>query len=226
MNVKARYWLWVPVSILAIGTLGALGYRAVAGTLREAESQAPSPVDIGFAQSMIRHHDQAIVMTQVVAGDPNSRLGGLARAIWTAQLLEIGQMKGWLQLWHKPIVPTTSSMDWMLLGTRSPDRFVSKYLLDCRSSEGGMAGLATGPELNDLRARSGLERDRLFLELMFRHHQGAIPMARFVASNAKLEPVKAQAAAIVVEQTEELSSIVLRLRSIDKPLNPGQAAKG
>src|SRR3546814_6326432 len=83
---------------------------------------APSPVDVGFAQFMRGHHDQAVVMTQILLGRGTTRLVGLARSIQTAQLIEIGEMKGWLLLWGKPVLPATTSMDWMLFGKNAPDR--------------------------------------------------------------------------------------------------------
>ena len=38
-------------------------------------------------------------------------------------------------------------------------------------------GMATDAQLAELAAASGTEADCLFLELMIRHHQGAVPMA-------------------------------------------------
>ncbi len=38
-------------------------------------------------------------------------------------------------------------------------------------------GMASDAELAELRAASGQEADCLFLDLMIRHHEGAIPMA-------------------------------------------------
>lgn len=213
MKGSLRTFALLPALVL----LAWAGYRAVDHDRRAAQTMQPGAVDIGFAQSMIRHHQQAIVMAQLLLDDPDTKLAGLARAIGSAQLLEVGQMKGWLQLWDQPVLPPRGGMDWMLLGSRAPEPYVAQYLLDCRASEAGMAGLATAAELNELRLRKGSERDRLFLELMLRHHQGAITMARFAAANAALEPVKSQAAAIVVEQTEEIAAMVPRLRAISQP---------
>ncbi|MBV8063052.1 MAG: DUF305 domain-containing protein, partial [Nevskia sp.] len=173
----------------------------------------PDAVDVGFAQFMGSHHDQAVTMTSILLDQGSTRLTGLARAIHTAQLIEIGQMKGWLQLWGKPQLPATRQMDWMLLGQAPPDAALKQYLLDCKAAPGGMPGLATSEELNRLRALDGDERDRLFLELMIRHHQGALPMARFASLNARIPAVRMLAAQILLQQTEELGSMALLLRA-------------
>ena len=191
-----------------------MGFRVVWSEHRNAQSPVPGPVDVGFAQSMIAHHDQAVTMAQIVLGDGSSKVSGLARTILTKQLLEIGQMRGWLALWGKPILPATRGVDWMLLGKTTPDEALAKYLLECRTSNGSMPGLATSEELNTLRSSSGPARDRLFLQLMLRHHQGALPMARFAIDNAGIPAVRSLAAEIVFEQSGELASMALLLRSM------------
>lgn len=201
-----------PALLLLTGAgFTAAGYR-IAGDLHPAPVvAAPGAVDVGFAQFMRSHHDQAVVMTQILLDHGSTRLTGLARAIEHAQLLEIGEMKGWLLLWNKPVLPATSAMDWMLLGKVPPDASLRQYLVDCRTA-GGMPGLATSEELNRLRRLDGEERDRLFLQLMIRHHQGALPMAHFAARNADTTVVRSLAAQIEVNQTEELGTMALLLR--------------
>lgn len=180
---------------------------------RPAVIPAAGPIDVGFAQSMNIHHDQAVVMSQIMLNRGNSKLVGLAKSIETAQLLEIGQMKGWLLLWDKPLLPAKSGMDWMQLGKTPPDAALAKYLLDCRSTPGGMPGLATTDQLNQLRKLKGDERDRLFLQLMISHHEGALPMARFAALNAETLAVRTLATQMFMHQTEELGAMTLMLRA-------------
>ncbi len=201
--------------LLGAGLAATYEHLIGSGRLRPAASVLPaqSAVDVGFAQFMGSHHDQAVVMTQILLDHGTSKLGGLARSIQTAQLIEIGEMKGWLLLWGQPLLPATRSMDWMLLGKAPPDAELARYLLDCQSAAGGMPGLATSEELNRLRALDGDERDRLFLELMIRHHQGALPMAHFAARNAQLAAVRSLAAQMLFQQTEELSVMSLLLRA-------------
>lgn len=203
--------------LLALLLAGGAALLAAAGYvlgLRAAppNAAAPSAVDIGFAQFMRGHHDQAIVMTEILLSDRSSKLAGLASAMQAAQLIEIGQMKGWLQLWGKPLLPASDSMDWMLLGKEPPDEALSRYLIACRNSPGGMPGLATVEELQRLRTLRGEERDRLFLQLMQKHHQGGLPMAQFAAYNARTPAVRTMAAQMVVEQTQELAAMAVLAR--------------
>ena len=208
----SRYRL-VPALLLAgaaalLATLGyALGLRAALP-----ETAVPNAIDIGFAQSMRAHHDQAIVMTEILLSDRSSKLAALASRMQTTQLIELGQMKGWLQLWDRPLLPATDSMDWMLLGENPPDEALSRYLIACRNSPGGMPGLATVEELQRLRALRGEARDRLFLQLMLKHHQGGLPMAQFAAHNARTAAVRTMAAQMVAEQTQELATMTMLVR--------------
>src|SRR3546814_4706887 len=78
-------------------------------------------------------------------------------------------MKGWLRLWGKPVLPATTSMDWMLFGKNAPDAELARYLSDCRSSPGGMPGMASTQELNELRQLDGEARDQLFLRRSEEH---------------------------------------------------------
>ncbi|MDM4769952.1 DUF305 domain-containing protein [Solimonas sp. SE-A11] len=201
------------VLLLAGGAalLAAAGY---AYGLRASPPQAlgPSAVDVGFAQFMRSHHDQAIVMTEILLADRSSKLAGMASAMQAAQLIEIGQMKGWLLLWDKPLLPASDSMDWMLLGQQPPSEALNRYLIACRNSPGGMPGLATAEELQRLHTLQGDERDRLFLQLMVKHHQGGLPMAQFAVDNARAPAVRLLAAQMVVEQTREMATMALMAR--------------
>ena len=209
--MKARYIAGAVLLLLTGAGLTEAGRRLVAGAHPEQTIALPGAVDVGFAQFMRSHHDQAVVMTQILLDHGPTRLAGLARSIQTAQLIEIGEMKGWLLLWGKPLLPASVGMNWMLLGKTPPDATLTRYLADCRSA-GGMPGLASSDELNTLRQLDGDERDRLFLQLMMRHHQGALPMAHFAALNAETPAVRTLAAQIEVQQMEELGAMALLTR--------------
>ncbi len=202
------------VLLLLVGAGLALAARHFVATQAPGQIPPPGPVDVGFAQAMRSHHDQAVVMTQILLGHGDTRLASLARIIQTDQLIEIGQMKGWLLLWDKPLLPARAGMDWMLLGRTPPDAALTRYIADCRASPGGMPGLATSDELNQLRGLDGEARDRLFLELMLRHHQGALPMAHFAARNAETQVVRTLAAQIEMQQAQELGAMAMLLRGL------------
>ena len=177
---------------------------------------APGAVDVGFAQSMIEHHQQAIVMAKLLLDGRPTPLRAMAQSIADSQLVELGEMRGWLSLWDRPLVATQLSMGWMLLGSSPPDAQLDAYLFDCRQSPTGMVGLATDEALEQLRQLEGIERDRHFLKLMLAHHQGAVPMARFAAGEARLAAVRDLATRIAYEQSEEIGRLDLSLAALDR----------
>jgi uncharacterized protein (DUF305 family) len=165
---------------------------------------APGPIDIGFAQSMSLHHQQAIGMAQLMLDGRPTPLTNLARGIAGAQLLELGEMRGWLRLWGAPFVAAGNGMDWMRLANRPLTAEELDYLLDCQRSPTGMSGLATDEEVDRLRFLEGRARDEHFLRLMLAHHEGGLPMARFVAEQASIAVVRELAARVVLEQSKEI----------------------
>lgn len=169
------------------------------------ERPEPGVVDIGFAQHMSRHHDQAVMLVSVFLQKHDTPLAAFARRILEGQLVELGQMRGWLALWDAPLTPESRSMTWMLAGSEPPDEALRAYLLDCEASPSGMPGLATSDELQTLTQAEGETRDRIFLELMQRHHEGGLPMLDFAASEAKLPAVRQLAERMLVEQLREMA---------------------
>lgn len=174
----------------------------------------PGGIEIGFAQFMSLHHEQAIAMAQLIQDGRPTRLTLLARGIEGAQQLELGEMRGWLRLWQQPLAPASRSMDWMLTGDAPPDADLRRYLLDCQQASTGMPGLASIGELEGLRTLDGDARDRHFLNLMRAHHQGALPMARFAAEQAQLPAVRELAMRVVLEQAREIDRIELMLQAL------------
>lgn len=161
------------------------------------------PIDTGFARSMAQHHDQAILMAQIMMAKPASRLGRLATALQTKQLIEVGHMQAWLMLARQPLLPKSTEMDWMLLAPVPPDQGLLDYLAACRTAK-GMPGMASTDELNQLREAQGETADRLFIELMIRHHHGALPMAAFASKHAETAQVRALALSMRMEQEREM----------------------
>lgn len=194
------------VMAAALGAAGAFGVNQFWPADRPAE---PGPIDIGFAQHMSVHHDQALLMVRLYLHNHQTELAGFAATVHDAQLLELGQMRGWLTLWGEPLAPREASMDWMLMGSRPPDAKLTNYLLACAASSSGMPGMATSDELQALTDATGPQRDQQFLQLLARHHEGGLPMLEFAAREARLEPVRQLAQRMLNEQVGEM----LRMRS-------------
>lgn len=203
------------------------GSWGVAIVMSDSSRPDPTVVDIGFTQSMAVHHRQAIAMSQLMLHGRPTPLAPLAKSIANAQLLELGEMQGWLRLWGASLNPMPLRMDWMLAGDAPPDAALRQYLLDCEQSPTGMPGLATQQAMQALRAAGGRDRDRRFLEMMLAHHRGGIPMARFAASNANLQVVRDLAGRIVLEQSREIHQIERTLAAMAvQPIDPADDAAG
>src|ERR1700736_1810104 len=114
----------------------------------------PQPIhnaaDVTFAQHMIPHHQQAVDMAAMVPSrttDPT--MGVIAIHISTDQRAEISLLEGFLGQWGASANGGTMAMD-------------------------GMVDQAT---MNELRSLTGPSFDRLWMESMISHHQGAVTMA-------------------------------------------------
>lgn len=150
---------------------------AVDSSNSEVDSTALSGMDIMFAQMMIPHHQQAVDMgtlAQTRASDPAVK--ALAAEIKAEQAPEIAQMEGWLDS-----VGASIEM----------------------GHEMAMGGMLNDEDFAKLEAASGSEFDRLFLEGMIAHHEGAIDMAQMIVNSNNLE-AKALAEAIITSQTDQI----------------------
>lgn len=130
---------------------------------------AHNPADTQFMQRMIAHHRQALEMTALVAdhaGSPEMSL--IAGRIDTSQRDEIAQMERWLTE-RREALP-------------GPHTHHAEH-------DAVMPGMLTPEQFGQLERARGAEFDRLFLELMIRHHEGALTMvAQLYAARGGLEP--------------------------------------
>ena len=136
-----------------------------------------SAADVMFAQMMIPHHQQAVDLGVIAEnGEASPEVLALAKDISNDQTHEIEHMQGWLTA-----AGASEHMD----------------------HEMAMDGMLTEAELETLRTAKGAEFDRLFLEGMIAHHEGAIAMAEDVV-DSKNPKVAELAASIVKSQTEQI----------------------
>jgi uncharacterized protein (DUF305 family) len=163
-------------------------------TLSAAE-RAPTPrlphteADVHFMQNMIHHHVQALQMSRLVperAGGDDIRL--LSRRIDHSQVDEIKLMVRWLEArgeevpdWEAALEPHAAHAghdDHDMRDARAHDDRMHDQHRRHEDPHGGhlMAGMLTPEQLEELAAAEGEAFDRLFLEFMIFHHQGAIEM--------------------------------------------------
>jgi uncharacterized protein (DUF305 family) len=192
------YWFRIAVALA-----GAL----ILGGCTAPPAPAPAPlnaVDIGFAQDMSMHHQQAITMADMVAPDAAPEIRALADQIRFTQLREIGQMTGWLQIAEAPVV-SPHPMEWMMTG--SEDHMAAGAM--------AMPGLASQADLTRLQRATGRANEVLFLQLMTRHHQGGIGMAAFAVAHTSTAAVHQTALGMIDEQSQELVLLASLLEQRD-----------
>jgi uncharacterized protein (DUF305 family) len=144
-------------------------------------------------QRMIPHHSQALAMTALVKDrTTNTDVTLLAQRIDVSQRDEIAQMSRWL-------------------------RERGEQVPAGHEGHEPMPGMLTADQMGQLVAARGAQFDRLFLESMIRHHEGALAMVReLYASGGGLEPATDRFARDVdADQTIEIT----RMREMLAKLN-------
>ena len=130
--------------------------------------------DVSFMQNMIVHHQQAVDMSRLVtdrtSADDVVEISGKIEA---AQADEIAFMQGWLteRAEHAPDPAKNSN------GGHHNHNAEKHATTDHNAPDHTMmAGMASPAQLKALAAAKNVEFDRMFLELMIEHHEGAIIM--------------------------------------------------
>jgi uncharacterized protein (DUF305 family) len=188
--------------------VAAVGAFVVAGHVNPTASPRPvlSDSEIGFAQDMAAHHQQAITMADMVAADAAPEIRALAEQIRFQQLVELGQMMGWLQIVGAPMT-SAHPMSWM---TDQPDHH-DPAGHDAMS----MPGMASPDDLYRLQRSTGRQNETVFLQLMTRHHQGGIDMAGYAAQHSNTTALRRAAIVMVDEQAQEVQAMgeLLQIRN-------------
>ncbi|WP_421718072.1 DUF305 domain-containing protein [Algiphilus sp.] len=177
-------------------------------------ARIPSPVDVGFCQDMAVHHDQAVLMANLAQTRGGPAVKAIADAILLSQSVQIGTMRGWLQLWDDPPA-TDSPMGWM-----SPGGTNTQHAHHQLEKASDMPGMASADEMLELWRLSGEAFDILFLQLMTRHHQGGVAMARHAAEHGKLKPLREIAEVMLVQQMQDISQMQRLLQHHNAELLP------
>ncbi|MGU3434860.1 DUF305 domain-containing protein [Actinomycetes bacterium M1A6_2h] len=195
-------------ALLVIGAIGLIVIGFAVGFLVQmplADKGNPVPadnsVDVGFAQDMTVHHNQAIEMATIGytnAVDPLVK--NLAYDILTTQQNQAGQMQGWLSLWDKAPLSSGGYMAWMTADSGHSMAGMSDAMTGPVST---MPGMASADDMARLRAATGSNVDVLFLQLMLRHHRGGLEMMQYGATYAETPAVRQLAQTMVDTQTSE-----------------------
>jgi uncharacterized protein (DUF305 family) len=121
-----------------------------------------SPDDVSFMRGMIPHHEQALVMAELVSERTNqAELGEIAGRIKASQKDEIEFMQSWLSERGEAV---------------TDNRMIVQHGNHTQHDPSVMKGMATPAQIAELTAAQATAFDRLFLQLMITHHEGALEM--------------------------------------------------
>ncbi|MCZ9355348.1 DUF305 domain-containing protein [Streptomyces mutabilis] len=172
------------------GAAGHGGHNASASASAPASQGRHNAADVAFAKGMIPHHRQAVEMADLAperAGSPE--VEKLAAEIKKAQDPEIRTLSGWLTSWGEEVPADDAAMDHSTHGMEGME---------------GMDGMMTDQEMRGLEDASGEAFDTAFLELMIKHHEGAVAMARTEQADGAHAPAKKMAGEIITSQSAEI----------------------
>lgn len=195
MNLR---FLSVIAAVVSLGLAACGSDDAASPATQATATQAPAMTtatgaafnvaDVTFAQGMIPHHEQAIEMADI-ALDPNmgasEQVRDLATRIKGGQDPEIELMTGWLTAWGQPMQMDTGEG------------------LDMSS----MDGMMSAEKMDALGTITGADFDKMWTEMMVRHHQGAIAMAETVKAAGSNADVLVLADQVIAAQQREVSEM-------------------
>jgi uncharacterized protein (DUF305 family) len=156
--------------------------------------------DVTFLREMIAHHLQAVEMSLIIRDRSQEKnLRALSTDILLTQQTQIGYMQAWLGNWN------VSSFNAKPLMGGNPEAM----------------GMAPRPKVWELQRLPLKQAEIQFLQLMIRHHQGAVFMAEDVLETAFSRDVRFLAENIKNTQALEINNMtnLLTYRGA-KPLEP------
>lgn len=124
--------------------------------------------DVEFMQGMITHHAQAVEMTALIKSRTvNKNLRLLGARISRSQSDEMKFMRWWLEVRGEPVSIQTAGMGNMDMPG-----------MEMSGDQMLMPGMLTANQMDALRKAKGTEFDKLFLNGMIQHHNGALIMVK------------------------------------------------
>lgn len=152
----------------------------------EGEAAQARKTDQAFVRGMVPHHESAVKMAEMALekGEHNE-IKRLAEEIISAQESEIAQMR------------------------RAHQRIFGSALKPDKMSHGdlGLSKREASMDMDMTMLEDAKEFDREFIDMMIRHHQGAIRMARVELARGGDAELKKLAQSIVDAQTKEIDDL-------------------
>ena len=189
------------LALTSCGTGSATGHdtASMGGAASTAAAAAGAPAagdkneaDVSFATMMIPHHAQAIAMADLALKQATApTVKALAPRIKAAQGPEIARMSGWLIGWGEPVPNTTGESDMSGMSGMGDDT----------------GGMMSAKQMAELGAATGPAFDRMWVQMMIAHHEGAVVMARTELAEGANPEAKQLAQAIIDSQSAEIAEM-------------------
>jgi len=201
-----------PPAIIQPGAPGQANHTVAPAQAADLSKVQATKADVEFMQGMIHHHAQAVEMTDLLQTRTQSEdMKKLALRISLSQVDEIGMMQNWLRA----------------RGQTAPDPLEHRNMhhegMDMSgmdmSSGPMMPGMLTPEQMKQLAAAKGPEFDRLFLEGMIRHHDGALVMVKNLFATpgaAQDSEIFAFASDVDADQRMEIERMGRMLKELEK----------
>ena len=158
--------------------------------------------DVEFATAMIEHHAQAIQMANYTIGregiDP--RIAELAEEIRVSQTEEIDTFAALLRKWEEP-VPETG------FATGDSHSHDDEAHGSAASEHSDMPGMMSAGEMESLSTAPDAQFERMWLESMVEHHEGALEMVSDVRDAGESSEILALADEIEGAQAAEVKDM-------------------
>ncbi|KQY57393.1 MULTISPECIES: DUF305 domain-containing protein [unclassified Nocardioides] len=191
--------------LVVLATLTACGNDEDHGQAHDTKTAAGgsefNDADVAFATDMMQHHAQALVMVDMTMGrklDPVVK--DLVEAIRTAQAPEIEQMTDWLTEWDQPVPETARD-------------HANAHGEGDMEMDPEMPGMMSADEMAALEAADGAEFERMWLEMMIEHHEGAVEMAKSEQAEGVNKDAIEMAKSIESSQQDEIATMEKLLAS-------------
>ncbi|UQX88823.1 DUF305 domain-containing protein [Jatrophihabitans telluris] len=170
--------------------MGGMSMSTAAPQAAAAPASGPhNAADVSFATEMIPHHGQAIEMADMALKQAtNADVKAMAQTIKDAQDPEVIRMSGWLKGWGAP-VPSASMSS---------------------SSMAGMdhgQGMMSDADMASLGKAAGAAFDRMWVQLMIQHHEGAVTMAKTELAQGQNSDAKQLAQSIITSQSAQIDQL-------------------
>lgn len=184
----------VSAAVAAVLTLSACGTDSDGLDRGMSPSGSPAPgtrnnAEVAFTSNMIPHHAQAAEMANMANSQAtNPKLKKLATAMMATQQPELKSMSDQMTRWGMPVPTMGNGHDMGSMGAASN-------------------GMMTSARMGALGKARGAGFDRMWLEMMIEHHQGAVAVARTELAQGSNPDSKKLARFIVDAQSAEITQM-------------------